>query len=259
MIPALRRTIAHPLTRGLDLDDPATTQLRRTIVKDKRFLKLIYEEWYALIADRIPPGPGAVLELGSGAGFLRVFIPGLITSEVFSCSNCRVVLDGQALPFRDGSLRAIMMTNVLHHIPSTSRFIREAARCLAPGGTIVAIEPWVSSWSRIVYQSLHHEVFDPEKTEWEVSGQGPLSAANGALPWTMFERDRERFEADFPEFRLLTTQGLMPFRYLVSGGISMRSLMPAVTFPLWRGLERAMRRWMPHWAMFALIVVERRY
>ncbi len=247
------------MTRGLDLDDPATTQRRRAIINQKRFLKLIYEEWYTLIADRIPAGPGAVLELGSGAGFLREKIPGLITSELVSCSNCLAVLDGQVLPFRDGSLRAIVMTNVLHHIPSTSAFIREAARCLMPGGAIVAIEPWVSNWSRMVYRNLHHEFFDPEKASWEFSGKGPLSASNGALPWIVFQRDRERFEADFPEFRLRATEGLMPFRYLICGGISMRGFMPAFTFPFWRSLERSMQRWMPRWAMFALIVVERRH
>jgi hypothetical protein len=44
-------------------------------------------------------------------------IPRLITSEVFNCPGIQVVLDGQALPIAAGSLRAIVMTDVLHHIP----------------------------------------------------------------------------------------------------------------------------------------------
>ena len=258
MISALRQALAHPLTRGLDIDDPATTQLRRDIIQDKPFLKAIYDEWYGLLASHIPRGAGQVLELGSGAGHLSDFVPGLITSEIFACPDIRLVLDGQSMPFRAGSLRGIAMTNVLHHLPDARLFFREAARCLRPGGTIAAIEPWVSGWSRVVYTKLHHEPFDPAQPGWDFSGAGPLSSANGALPWIIFARDRGRFEAEFPEFRVRAVEGLMPFRYLICGGISMRNLMPVFTFPLWRGVERAMRSRMPGWAMFALIVIERR-
>jgi 2-polyprenyl-3-methyl-5-hydroxy-6-metoxy-1,4-benzoquinol methylase len=48
------------------------------------------------------------------------------------------------------SLRGIVMTNVLHHIPDARAFLKEAARCLHPGGVIAMIEPWVSPWSRLI-------------------------------------------------------------------------------------------------------------
>lgn len=253
----LHNLLAHPLTRGRDLDDPATTHIRRAIIQDKPFLRKIYEEWYGAIAANLPVGRGEVLELGAGAGFLRESVPGLITSEVFSCPGVSLILDGQQLPFSDGSLRAICMSNVFHHIPSARAFLREAARCLRPGGRMVAIEPWVSSWSRGVYARMHHEPFHPESPEWVFSGSGPLSSANGALPWIVFERDRRQFETEFPEFRVRSTEGLMPFRYLVCGGISTRNLMPGFTYPAWSALESAMRPAMRSWAMFALIVIER--
>jgi hypothetical protein len=50
----------------------------------------------------------------------------------------------------------------------------------------------------------------------------------------------------------------MPFRYLVSGGVSMRTLMPAFAFPIWAQLERWMQPHMDQWAMFALLVVTKR-
>src|SRR5690242_11509894 len=65
----LKNLLAHPLTRGIDLDDPKTTTLRREIIRSKPFLRRIYNEWYRWIADQIPTGAGGVLELGSGAGF----------------------------------------------------------------------------------------------------------------------------------------------------------------------------------------------
>ncbi|HYX24549.1 MAG TPA: hypothetical protein VFC23_10395 [Thermoanaerobaculia bacterium] len=119
------------------------------------------------------------------------------------------------------------------------------------------VEPWVTPWARWVYTRLHHEPFAPDAPEWEGPGGGPLTGANGALPWILFSRDRERFEREHPEWRLRRIEPLMPFRYLVSGGISLRSLMPAWTFPLWRGLERALHPLRHRLAMFALVVLER--
>jgi len=49
----------------------------------------------------------------------------------------------------------------------------------------------------------------------------------------------------------------MPFRYLVSGGVSSRALAPAFTYAGWRGFERLLTPLMPRLAMFATIVVTR--
>ncbi|HEX3554161.1 MAG TPA: methyltransferase domain-containing protein [Thermoanaerobaculia bacterium] len=254
----LKRWLEHPLTRGLDLDDPRTTHLRRRILAEKRFLRRIYEEWYAALAASLPAGEGAVLELGSGAGFLADFVPGLVRSEVFYAPGIDTVLDGLALPFATGALRAIAMTNVLHHLPRPARFFAEAARCVRAGGVVTMIEPWVTPWSQWVYTRLHHEPFEPAAKEWELAEGGPLSGANGALPWILFQRDRERFEREAPAWRVRSIEPLMPLRYLVSGGISLRGLAPAVTYPLWRGVERALSPWRRQLAMFAHVVLDRR-
>ena len=252
------RWLEHPLTRGLDIDDPHTTHLRRRILAEKRFLRRIYEDWYKTIAASLPPGDGLVLELGSGAGFLADFVPRLARSEVFYTLGIDVVLDGLALPFRDGSLRGIAMTNVLHHLPRPLRFFAEAARAVRPGGVVTMVEPWVTPWSRWVYTRLHHEPFLPEARAWESPAGGPLSGANGALPWILFKRDRERFEHEAPAWRVRAIEPMMPFRYLVSGGISLRGLTPAGSYSLWKGLERALSPFDGKLAMFAHVVLERR-
>ena len=229
--------------------------LRLRILEEKSFLRQIYDEWYSALAAAVPQGSHRILELGSGAGFLGRYIPGLITSESFQCRGVRLVLDGQRLPFRDGALRGIVMTNVLHHIPEPRRFFSDAARCVEPGGVIAMVEPWVTTWSRFVYTWLHHESFEPDSTEWNFAPSGPLSGANGALPWIVFGRDRARFERDFPGWRITATTPSMPLRYLMSGGLSMRSLMPGWSFGFWRTFERALGPWMDRCAMFAFIVL----
>jgi SAM-dependent methyltransferase len=253
----LRRWLAHPLTRGLALDAPETTALRREIVRTKPFLRRIYEEWYRALAASVPPGPGAVLELGSGAGFLREVLPEAITSEVFRTPGAAVVLDARVLPVRAGALRAVVMTDVLHHVPDCRAFFAEATRCVRPGGVVSAIEPWVSAWSSFVYGRLHHEPFRPDAPEWEFPAAGPLSGSNQALPWILFERDRARFEAEFPGWRVEVVRPFMPFRYLASGGVGLRALSPAWSTPAWRGIERLAAPWMRSLAMFAHVVLRR--
>jgi SAM-dependent methyltransferase len=241
----------------MDLDDPATTQLRRRIIREKPFLKRIYDEWYALLADAVPAGPEPVLELGSGAGFLDEVIPGLITSDVFECDGLDLICDGCRLPMPDASLRGIVMADVLHHILDTEAFFAEAIRCIKPGGVVAMTEPWVSKWSTLVYTRLHHEPFVPSASDWKFPSSGPLSGANGALPWIIFQRDRNRFEQRFPGLRIETVRPMMPLRYLLSGGVSMRSLTPAFTYRFWRTVEAAMGPQMHNLAMFAHIVLRR--
>lgn len=252
----LKTLLQHPLTRGLDLDDPRTTALRRAIIAEKPFLREIYAEWYAGIAAALPAGPGAVLELGSGAGFLADLVPGLLTTDIIACPGLDAVADGHRLPVATGSLRAIVMTNVFHHLARPRRFLAEAARCVRPGGAMVMVEPWVTPWSRLIYTRLHHEPFDPAAA-WEFPQGGPLSGANGALPWIVFQRDRARLAAEFPWWRLGAVTPLMPFRYPLSGGVSLRALAPAWSYGLWRGCEDLLAPWMDRLAMFARIVLVR--
>jgi SAM-dependent methyltransferase len=254
---ALRRLLAHPHTAGVRIDDPATTELRKRIISSKPFLRAIYDEWYGTLASALPPGNGKVLELGAGAGYCDRYIKGLITSELFACPGVRVVADAQQLPFGDDTLRAIVFTDVLHHIPDVRRFFTEASRCLRPGGRVLMIEPWVTAWSSFIYRHLHHEPFSPEASDWRFPSTGPLSGANGALPWILFVRDRRGFEAEFPHLVIDEIRPFMPFRYLVSGGVGLRSLMPGFLHPLWVRLERALQPVIPRIAMFAFIVLHK--
>jgi SAM-dependent methyltransferase len=256
----LRSLLEHPLTRGLDLDAPETSSLRRQIIQEKRFLFRLYEEWYYILAAVMPGvSRGPALELGTGGGFLPRYIPNLIASEVLPLAGVDVLLNGLALPFPENSLRGIVMTNVFHHLPDAGQFLKEAGRCLIPGGVLAMVEPWVTSWSTWVYTRLHHEPFDPQASSWRLPAGGPLSNANGALPWIVFKRDRALFEQTCPELRVRQIMPLMPFRYLASGGVSLRSLSPEWSFDAWRGFENMLGARKAELAMFAGIVVVKKY
>jgi len=247
----------HPLLRGVDIHDPRVTDLRGEIIRSNPFVWRIYQESYNRLSSAIPEGPGDLLELGSGAGFLKELIPDLITSEVFYSSSAQVILNGNAIPFHANTLRGIVMSDVLHHVPQPRQFFAEAARCVRPGGVLTVLEPWLTPWSLFVYRHLHHEPVHPEAFDWGFPSTGPLSSANIALPWIIFERDRDQFENEFPCWKIESIRLLMPFRYLVSGGVSLRRLAPIWSYPLWAGLERLFTPWLDKWAMFAQITLRR--
>lgn len=93
----IRSWLTHPLTRGLDLDDPQTTILRRRILEEKVFLKKLYRQWYGLLLDSLGEASYPVLEIGSGAGFFREHLPDLITSDTIYLPWLTLQLDPQHL------------------------------------------------------------------------------------------------------------------------------------------------------------------
>jgi SAM-dependent methyltransferase len=254
----LEPLLIHPLARNTDLNSPETTELRSRIIQDKSFLKQFYQDCYLsisnLLSDEIS---GPVLELGSGGGFLKRYINNLVTSEILKVSNIDVILDGQQLPFKNASLRAIVMIDVFHHIPDVKSFLSDASRSIKPGGAVIMIEPWVTKWSRFVYSYLHHEPFDPEIKEWLLPKGGPLSSANSALPWIVFGRDRKQFKDEFPKWKKMRIKLHSPFCYLVSGGVSYRSFMPGRFYKIFQQFENLFQPLFSSLAMFATIRLHR--
>ena len=246
------------LKKHSNLDDPQIVERSRRMIRQKPFLQKIYDEWYAQLNEAIPAGEGPVLELGAGGGFLKARMPGLITSDILMNPHVDLIADGCRLPLKSGKLRAIVMTNVFHHLPDVHAFLQEATRCVRPGGVIVMVEPWVSFWSRGIYGHVHYEHFAPNTDKWNFSPRHPMSESNNALAWVVFERDRQNFEDLFPEWQLQPIVVGMPFRYLLSGGISLPSLMPGWMFGFWRKFEQLLGPWMPKLALFAQIVLVRR-
>ena len=248
----LKNLINHPLTKNLKVDDPNTTILRKEIIKEKRYLRSIYIEWYKNIIDHLDK-KNNILELGSGAGFLSDYLPDVITTEIMQTPGVKIVADGCNLPIADHSLNAIVMTDVLHHIPNVEKFFHEAQRCIKPKGKIIMVEPWNTSWSRFIYKNIHPEPFEVN-SDWSIPLSGPLSGANGALPWILFQRDKELFTKRFPHIKINHIKPMMPLSYLLSGGVSMRSLAPGLLYKPVRWIEKKIERKML--AMFALIELQ---
>jgi SAM-dependent methyltransferase len=222
------------------LDDPARTVLHGRVIREKPFLRRIHLGFYRefLRASAGLPPDALLVELGSGGGFIKDVIPSALTSDILAVPGVDKRFSCLEMPFEAGSVGAFFMIDVFHHVPDAAGFLREMDRCLRPGGCVVMIEPAATPWARFIYRRFHHEPFETTGG-WRFESAGPLSSANGALPWIVFERDRERFQREFPRLRLVGIRKHTPFRYILSGGLTLRQLAPSFTYPLVRGLEWA--------------------
>lgn len=242
------------------IDDPNRTLEHAEIIQKKGFLRRLYIDWYNILLREVSPVDcKKILELGSGGGFIKDLAPRVITSDYLDLPTNDMSFSALSLPFVDEELDAILMIDTFHHIPDVKLFLSEVARTMKPGGRLVMIEPANSWWGRLIYRNFHHEPFDVQSTQWKLPANGPLSSANGALPWIVFERDYKEFESLFPTLRLMSVKYHTPFAYLVSGGLTMRSLLPEIFYAPIRFIDRLFADAFPSISMFTTIILERNY
>ena len=237
--------LEEPRLAGVPPGSERFFALQREIIQERPLMREIYALWYdALLEDAasVPESAAgcAALELGSGGSFLKELCPDVITSDV-EAGVAERVIDGRELPFEDGSLRAIFLTHVFHHIPDVGRFLAEAERTLAPGGVISLIDIPHTPFARFFFDRFHPEPYVPEATHWEFDQQDAMMDANQALTWMVFERDHARFAERFPGLALERKRFLPWFSYLLSGGVTRRNLVPDALVPLIRACDRLLR------------------
>ena len=238
------------------IDEQTTLLKHRERIQKNKFLHQLYTDFYRRMVS-VPHPPGIIVELGSGAGFLKEILPSVITSDVVEGTEIDKVFSATAMPFADKSVAAFLLYDVFHHIKDPEMALREMARTLKSGGKIVMIEPYNSVWGRFVYQHFHHESFDPSAQSWIINGEGRLSDANGAMPWIIFVRDRNLFEKKFSNLKIVEVMPHTPLAYLCSGGLSKPQLLPGFCYPLVKAGERLLwpfRSWI---GMFVTVVLER--
>ncbi|WP_281195478.1 class I SAM-dependent methyltransferase [Halorubrum sp. F4] len=92
-----------------------------------------------------------LLDVGGGSGRASAALTGPDVTVVDVSSgmlrrarNARglsaVAGDAGRLPFRDGSVDAVMVVDAFHHLPDREAALREAGRVVAPGGVLVVRE-----------------------------------------------------------------------------------------------------------------------
>ncbi len=246
------------------LDDPQASLRHRDIILGKPFLKQIYQEWYQDFIQTSQSvkneGDNRVgetnLEIGSGGGFLKSVFPEVLTSDILELPGVDLVCNAENLPFDDNSLSCIMMLNTFHHIPRPYLFLNEAQRTLKRGGKIIMIEPANTLLSRFIYQNFHHEPFDT-KGEMEILPGNPLSNSNQAFPYIYFEREKNLFKENYPLLKINVIKYHTPLRYILSGGLSHKAMVPAGWYKFIKGVETLLSPLSKKVGLFCTIEIEK--
>jgi SAM-dependent methyltransferase len=207
-------------------------------------LRVCYREWYGLIRENLPARDlGPCVEIGSGPGFAREFIPELILTDIVQAPwHDRQAL-AEALPFEPGTVGALVLFDVLHHVAAPPSFFAEADRVLRPGGRIVIVEPYISPISQIIYGHFHEEPsilsVDPLALTRPADESKDPFTSNQAIPTLLFCRDRGRFAQAFPSLVVTKLRRMTGFNYPATGGFNRKPFLP---FLLWRALYSVERR-----------------
>ena len=86
---------------------------------------------------------GNLFHLGSRPGWVGVdFSRAKLAHASAQLPDARfAVCDAAHLPFADDSFDAVLIRDLLHHVPDRPAVVREAVRVLRPGGRLAVIEP----------------------------------------------------------------------------------------------------------------------
>jgi SAM-dependent methyltransferase len=223
-------------------------------------LRRLYRDWFRLLGTRLATVPGASIELGSGIGRFHHEFPSIAATDVEPTPWADDVVDAHALPYDDSTVSNLVLIDVFHHLGRPARFLNEARRVLAPGGRVLILDPYCSPISTWAYRRFHHELTELNAEAFdddESIAASPL-ASNQARATLAFFRERNAFNARWPELEIVESRRFALFLYPLSGGFSKRQLAPAVLQRPLAALERLLSPAAPLAAFRCLVVLERR-
>lgn len=234
-------------------------ELNRNNWLNKPLLEKIYERFYLAIKSRLTPGN--VLELGSGIGQIKKFIPNCITSDLSLNLGIDRVESAYALSFNEASLENIILSDVWHHLEFPGIALKEFHRVLVPHGRILILEPAMGLIPRIAYRLFHHEPLgftDPiswsPPNGFELS-ESPYFAAQSRA-WRIFKQGED--SKNLSGWRLRECICWSDFAYLGSGGFSKPSLYPSSLLRTIESFDRLLTKISPSiFAARMLIVLEK--
>lgn len=127
----------------------------------RRFLDLQAGSIWRDLAGTLPRARGAVLDVGCGAQPYRELFSGATSYRGIDALEAKVhfgyensdtcYFAGDTWPVEDASVDFILCTETLEHVPEPRKFLAEAYRCLAPGGTLLLTVPFAARWHFIPY------------------------------------------------------------------------------------------------------------
>lgn len=229
--------------------------------ENKPVLQRVYGSFYEEIATNlVDPAEGSVVELGSGIGVSKKFIPNCVTTDIFPNPWLDRVENAYQLKFGDASIRNLILFDVFHHLKYPGAALAEFWRVAMPKGRVILFEPAMGLLGKLVYGLFHHEPLglDSKIELFPPSGERPNEhgyyAAQGNA-WRVFVKGENPQLLD--RWNLLRCKTLCALSYVLSGGFSKPSLYPLFLLPAIRMVDRLLEVSPPMFGTRLLIVLEK--
>lgn len=239
LLKAARRRLADPRMSTVDLESDQLIEVHREILMGKPMLRNVFREFYETcrgLDECYLEGKGLRIELGSGSSFFKTVYPDIVSTDYKAAPHLDRQLDAEQMDLAPESVRAFYALNCFHHFSHPRRFLAELCRVLVSGGGCVLIEPYSSCLGEFLYRRMFDsETFDKNQASWDTAGARIMTKANQALSYIVFERDKAVLGREFPQLSVVVHKPLSSYlRYLLSGGLNFRQLVP-------QGLEGFLR------------------
>lgn len=262
---SLASLLVEPELRGVDMDSPERILVHRQILDRKPMIRGVFTDFYrrcrALDEQFFGDTPGLRIELGAGVSLFKTLYPDVISTDLVPAAHLDRVVDAQATDFPDASVRVLYGLNCFHHFPKKEAFFTEMQRIVPPGGGCVLVEPYFGPCASLLYTRLFtSETFDKTAASWnQDDGARAMVGANQAASYLVFVRDRARFASLFPDLELVHAEPLGNcLRYLLSGGLNFRPLVPAGAARPLKLVEALLTPLRPVLALHHVIVLRKR-
>lgn len=233
----------------------------RAVWERKPLLREVYGDFYREIGAALSRGvPGRRVELGSGMGNIKGFVPDCLTTDIFSNPWLDACEDAYALSFEGECLSDLILFDVWHHLEFPGTALAEFRRVLAPGGRLILFEPAMGWLGRSVYGLCHHE---PLGLREPIRWHAPDGFNPAAAPYFAAQSRASRIFlhgegiGHLDGWRAVSVRPLSALAYLASGGFSRPQLYPTVLLPVLRRMEGWLSRWPALFATRLLVVLEK--
>ncbi len=207
----------------------------------KPCLRQIYRRFHEAIAAALPARrPGIVAELGSGVPDITEAIPGCLRTDLFPNPWLDQTENAYALSFKDGSVSALILFDVFHHLRHPATALAEWHRVLMPGGRVIIFDPCVSLLGRLVYGLLHPE---PLALRQPIVPSAPLGWSAGEVDYYAAQGNATRiflgreFDVEAMGWRIVETRRMAAISYVLSGGYSRPQMYPDAAYPFLRRVD----------------------
>jgi len=254
--------LRDPSVENIDVDGKDRLVAHRKMLARKKMLREVFTEFHHIfrkLDNEYFSASGTKIELGAGIAPIRDSYPDVLATDVVPGPHLDRVVDAENMDLPNNSVRVVYGQNCFHHFPHPESFFAELDRVLAPGGGVILLEPYYGPFASFLYKRLFKtEGFDKKYPSWETPVAGPMNGANQALSYIVFVRDRFVFEQKYPTLKVVHQELCGNyFKYLLSGGLNFRQLIPDWMGPVINFLELALSPF-NRWISLHYIIVVRK-